>query len=144
MLVLVRMYDYVWIVPELQIRNNILKAEKMSVGRWSDYRENVCWLRVHLRKDICWISHRSCCFEQGMYGLQCRTGPVETDGSCTLRIRVSDVCRKVGWYRGIISSLSLWRDVFLWDCGSAKHGTIRVINISQNDKTEQSDTFMNK
>ena len=30
------------------------------------------------------------------------------------------------------------------DCGSAKHGTIRVINISQNDKTEQSDTFMNK
>lgn len=33
---------------------------------------------------------------------------------------------------------------FLWDCGSAKHGTIRVINISQNDKTEQSDTFMNK
>ena len=24
------------------------------------------------------------------------------------------------------------------------YGTIRVINISQNDKTEQSDTFMNK
>ena len=114
MLVLVRMYDYVWIIPELQIRNNILKAEKMSVGRWSDYRENVCWLRVHLRKDICWISHRSCCFEQGMYGLQCRTGLVETDGSCTLRIRVSDVCRKVGWYRGIISSLHIYAlDVFL-------------------------------
>ena len=70
-----------------------------------------------------------------------RRGPVKS-----LKVSVAfDVSPpKVGWYRGIISSLSLWRDVFLWDCGSAKHGTIRVINISQNDKTEQSDTFMNK
>ena len=70
---------------------------------------------------------------------------VETDGSCTLRIRVSDVCRKVGWYRGYGFRPFLCEGTFfLWDCGSAKHGTIRVINISQNDKTEQSDTFMNK
>ena len=34
--------------------------------------------------------------------------------------------------------------VFKFRLQCQKHGTIRVINISQNDKTEQSDTFMNK